>query len=92
MDLVIDPIDLSGNVPEQAFGFIAGYDSTIPIQQIRDCAEHFIPQAQADFARIISVMDFCNYFLERSRLHYRRFLYTTSTRHGLCAHINGQTR
>ncbi len=40
MDLVIDPIDITGDVPKQAYGFITGYDTEIPIEQIRTCAEH----------------------------------------------------
>lgn len=83
MDLIIDPIDLSGNVPEQTFGFITGYHSEIPTKQIRACAEHFIPLAFADFDRVISVADFCHFFLERSQLHYRRFQFHSYIQHQL---------
>src|SRR5688500_14523912 len=75
MDLVIDPIDITGEVPRQAFGFIAGHDTKIPIEQIRRCAVHFVPLALADFDHVRSVRDFCQFFLERSRLEYRRFTF-----------------
>ena len=38
MDLVIDPVDLSGTVPEQSFQFVSGYDTEIPLEDIRDSA------------------------------------------------------
>jgi hypothetical protein len=83
MDLVIDPIDVTGAVPAQAFVFIAGYDTTIPIKQIRGCAEHFVPQALADFDHVHSVSDFCELFFDRSRLTYRRFSFDMYTQHQL---------
>jgi hypothetical protein len=83
MDLVIDPIDITGEVPWQAFGFIAGYDTEIPIEQIRTCAEHFVPLALADFDRVRSVRDFCQFFVERSRLEYRRFGFDMYVQHQL---------
>jgi hypothetical protein len=82
-DLVIDPIDLTGAVPPQAFGFITGYDTRIPIKPIRTCAEHFIPLALADFNRVDSTRSFCEFFLERSRLQYRRFLFHNYVQHQL---------
>lgn len=83
MDLVIDPIDLTGDVPRQAFGFITGYDTEIPVEQIRTCAEHFVPLALADFDRVHSVRDFCQFFVERSRLEYRRFGFDMYVQHQL---------
>jgi len=83
MDLVIDPIDITGDVPRQAFGFITGYDTTIPTPQIRACAEHFVPLALADFDRVHSVRSFCEFFLERSRLQYRRFGFDMYVQHQL---------
>jgi hypothetical protein len=85
MDLVIDPIDITGEVPPQAFGFTTGDDKEIqiPIEQIRACAEYFVPQALADFDRVHSVREFCQYFLERSRLQYRRFGFDTYVQHQL---------
>jgi hypothetical protein len=83
MDLVIDPIDITGDVPRQAFGFITGHDTEIPIEQIRTCAEHFVPMALADFDRVRSVRDFCQFFLERSRLEYRRFTFDMYVQHQL---------
>jgi len=83
MDLVIDPIDITGNVPPQAFGFINGYDTEIPIEPIRRCAEHFLPLALADFDRVCSIHDFCQFFVERSRLEYRRFTFDMNVQHRL---------
>jgi hypothetical protein len=83
MDLVIDPIDITGDVSPQAFGFITGYDTKIPTAQIRACAEHFVPLALADFERVCSVHEFCEFFLERSRLRYRRFLFHNYVQHQL---------
>ena len=83
MDLVIDPIDITGHVPEQAFGFITGYDTEIPNARIRSCAEYFVPQALADFDRVRSVSDFCQFFLERRRLKYRRFTFDMYVQHRL---------
>jgi hypothetical protein len=83
MDLVIDPIDITGDVPPQAFGFITGYDTKIPTAQIRACAEHFVPLALADFERVCSVHEFCEFSLERSRLRYRRFLFHNYVQHQL---------
>jgi hypothetical protein len=83
MDLVIDPIDTTGAVPPQAFGFFTGWDAEIPTAQIRNCAEHFVPLALADFDRVSSVPDFCQFFLERSRLEYRRFGFDMYVQHQL---------
>jgi hypothetical protein len=83
MDLVIDPIDITGDVPRQAFGFITGHDTEIPTQQIRASAEHFVPLALADFDRVRSVRDFCHFFMERSRLEYRRFTFDMYVQHQL---------
>jgi hypothetical protein len=83
MDLTIDPIDVPGLVPPQAFGFITGMDTEIPLAQIRACAEHFVPLALADFDRVRSVRDFCLLFLERSRLEYRRFEFDMYVQHQL---------
>ena len=83
MDLVIDPIDIAGEVPSQAFGFITGLDTQIPSAQIRVCAEHFVPLALADFDRIHSVREFCQFFVERSHLQYRRFGFNMYVQHQL---------
>jgi hypothetical protein len=83
MDLVIDPINTTGEVPPQAFGFVTGYDTEIPTEQIRRCAEHFVPLALADFDRVRSVREFCQFFLERSRLQYRRFTFDMYIQHQL---------
>ena len=83
MDLVIDPIDITGEVPTQAFGFITGYDTQIPSKQIQACAEHFVPIARADFDRVQSVRNFCEFFLERSRLRYRRLGFDMYVQHQL---------
>ena len=78
MDLVIDPIDITGEVPRQAFGLI-GYET----EQVRTCAEHFVPLALADFDRVRSVRDFCQFVAERSRLEYRRFGFDMYVQHQL---------
>lgn len=83
MDLVIDPIDTTGVVPPEAFGFISGLNTEIPVRQIRICAEHFLRLALADFERVTTIADFCKFFLERSRLQYRRFLFDMYTQHQL---------
>jgi hypothetical protein len=83
MDLIIDPIDITANVPTQTFGFITGYDSEIPVKQIRVCAEHFVPIALAEFSRIHTLRDFCCFFLERSGLKYRRFAFDMYIQHQL---------
>jgi hypothetical protein len=83
MDLVINPINITGSVPPQAFSFLTGSDTEIPIKAIRKCAEHFVPLALADFERVQSVRDFCQFFLERSRLEYRRFAFDMYVQHQL---------
>lgn len=83
MDLVIDPIDTTGNIPPQAFSFITGVDSEVPIRQIRSCAEHFVPLAVADFNRIHTITDFCQHFVERAGLQYRRFAFYMYVQHQL---------
>ncbi|HOX03402.1 MAG TPA: hypothetical protein P5555_14100 [Candidatus Paceibacterota bacterium] len=83
MDLVIDPIDITGDVPSQTFRFITGCDTQIPTGQICACAEHFVPLALADFDRVHSLHDFCRFFLERSQLQYRRFLFHNYVQHNL---------
>ena len=83
MDLVIDPIDITGSVPPKAFGFITGLHTAIPKREIRDCAEHFVPLALADFDRVSTLHDFCQFFLERSRLQYRRFAFDMYLQHQL---------
>lgn len=83
MDLVIDLIDITGAVPPEAFGFITGYHTAIPELQIRACAEHFVPHALTDFNRVRSIRDFCQFFVERSRLEYRRFQFDMYVQHQL---------
>lgn len=83
MDLVIDPVDLTGAVPPEAFRFISGYDKEIPLAKIRACAEHFVPLALENFQHVHSVSDFCKFFLARSRLQYRRFTFDMYIQHQL---------
>lgn len=82
-DLIIDPVDITGDVPKQVFGFIPGYDTEVPLAEIRICASHFVPQALADFDQVSSLSDFCRFFLERSRLEYKRFLFDNYVQHNL---------
>lgn len=81
MDLVIDPVDTAGAVPPQAFSFITGLETELPIQAIRRCAAHFIPIAAADFDRVMMVTDFSKLFLERSQLRYRRLGFYSYLQH-----------
>ena len=67
----------------QAFGFITGCDTQVPVDAIRACAAHFVPQARADFKRVQTVQDFCQFFLERSKLCYRRFQFRVYVQHEL---------
>jgi hypothetical protein len=83
MDLVIDPIDITGNVPPQAVSRIKDGDARNPATRISDCAEYFVPLALADFDRVHSMHDFCRFFLERSRLQYRRFGFDMYLQHQL---------
>ncbi len=83
MDLVIDPIDITGDVPPQAFSFLTGHDVQLPKAQIQTSAEYFVPMATADFDRVTSVLDFCQFFLVRSRLQYRRFSFNNYLQHQL---------
>jgi hypothetical protein len=83
MDLVIDPIDITGAVPPQTFHFITGFETELPIQAIRECAGHFVPIAAADFDRVLTIADFCEIYLERSQLRYRRFGFYSYVQHQL---------
>ena len=83
MDLILDPIDITGDVPPQTFRFITGYDTRVPTEEIAACAEHFVPLALADFDRVRSWRDFCEFFLERSRLQYQRFTFDMYVQHNL---------
>ena len=82
-DLVIDPIDITGLVPSLTFRFISGYDTEIPTKDIRACAEYFVPLALADFDRVQSVRNFCHFFIERSEIQYRRFMFHNYVQHQL---------
>jgi hypothetical protein len=81
MDLIVDPIDLSGRVPNESFAFLPGATTSIPALEIRRCAEHFVPVALGHFARAQSLDQFCELFRVRSRLHYARFAFDMYTRH-----------
>jgi len=83
MDLIIDPVDITGVVPPQAFRFITGADTQIPVGEICRAAEYFLPLASADFNRVRSAADFCEFFLERSKLRYRRFRFDQYFQHRL---------
>jgi hypothetical protein len=83
MDLVIDPIDITATVPPQAFSFMPGCDPQVPVRSIRDCAAHFVPLAIVDFSRVQTPHDFCRFFLERSRLRYRRIQFHMYAQHKL---------
>ncbi len=83
MDLRIDPIDETGNVPREAIQFLTGYTDPVPIRAIRECADTFVPRALADFARVTDLPSFCAFFRARSRLVYRRFGFLNVIQHGL---------
>jgi hypothetical protein len=82
-DLTVDPIDLTANVPPQAFGVLAGWAMSMITAQMRECAERFVPLAMADFDRVNCIRDFCDLFLERSLLRYRRFAFNAYCQHRL---------
>jgi hypothetical protein len=82
-DLIIDPVDPTGEVPKQSYGFLPGCTAEVPVKEIRTCAEHFLPLAVADFDRVKSLQDFCKFFLERRRLLYRRFAFDMYVQHRL---------
>jgi len=81
MDLVIDPIDTSGDVPREAFALWPGVDVAALDSDIRRCAATFVPRALADLDRVQNLTDFAALFLERSGLRYRRFQFEMYTRH-----------
>jgi len=83
MDLVMDPVDVLGDVPRAAYSFITGYDTAIPTRTVDKCAAHFIPLALADLDPVRTQADFCRVFDERSRLRYERFQFHNYTQHGL---------
>jgi hypothetical protein len=81
MDLIIDPIDLSGAVPRETFAFLPGHTAALPTSDIRRCAEHFVPVALKHLDRAQNLTGFCELFLERSRLRYARFGFDMYIRH-----------
>lgn len=83
MDLVMDPIDLSGDVPRDAYSFITGYDTSIPTRSVDKCAAHFVPLALADLDPVRTQADFCRAFDERSRLRYKRFQFYNHVQHNV---------
>jgi len=83
MDLLVDPIDVTANVPKQTFSFITGFHSEIPLKPIQECAKHFGPLACADFDRVQDLHDFCQFFLRRERIRYKRLGFYTYVQHGL---------
>jgi hypothetical protein len=84
MDLIIDPIDLTGVVPRETFAFLPGFTAALPTSDIRRCAEHFVPVALKHFERAQDLTGFCELFLERSRMRYARFGFDMYTRHRIC--------
>jgi hypothetical protein len=82
-DLVIDPVDVTGQVDPHTFSFITGADTRIPLEEIATCARHFVPQALADFDRVPDLPAFCRFFQERSALEYRRFQFFMYLQHRL---------
>lgn len=93
-DLIIDPVDITGQVPPEAFRHIPNWDTVIPEKQIVLCADRFVPEALAHFDRVTSIRDFCEFFIERSRLEYRRFQFHNYDRHlfvhGFVQILNGR--
>jgi len=83
MDLIFDPIDETGNVPSHTFHLMPNQGLEETVACIRACAAHFVPLALADFNRVHSAKDFCRFFLERSRLKYRRFEFEMYVQHKL---------
>lgn len=83
MDLVMDPVDLSGDVPRAAYRFITGSDTAIPKREVDQCSAHFIPLALADLDPVRTQADFCRVFDERSRLQYKRFGFQNYIQHRL---------
>ncbi len=82
-DLMIDPIDITGQVDPHTFRFITGADTQVPVKQIAACANHFVPLALADFDRVHDLPAFCRFFQERSALEYRRFQFFMHVHHRL---------
>jgi hypothetical protein len=89
MDLIIDPIDATGNVPSFAFCLLPGSKF-----DIRSRAEQSVKLAASDFVRVNSLRDFCSFFLERKQLKYRRFLFdmynSQRLAYGFVLILNGQ--
>jgi len=68
MELIIDPIDVTGVVPEFAFSVLGD-----EVFDIHNRAAESVKLAASDFARVDSLGGFCSFFLERRQLQYRRF-------------------
>jgi len=83
MDLVMDPVDLSGTVPSRAYRFVSGYDTAVPTRGVDRCASQIVPLALADLDRIRDEADFCRGFEKRSRLRYKRFPFYSHIQHAL---------
>jgi hypothetical protein len=73
MDLIIDPVDLSGEVPPEAFDLVQTWFRSVPTKAIRACAGYFVPLALLDFDRVMSIDGLAALAEERSQLTYRRF-------------------
>lgn len=72
-DLCIDPIDLSGDIPDWcSFTNIPGYKAP-SLRKIEEVANKSVEVAFKDLDKILNLKDLANFYEERSHLEYRRF-------------------
>lgn len=83
MNLIIDPIDETGELPDYHYSFLSGIDTKVPIEQIENCVNKSVELALNDFNKVTTIDEFCNYFQYRKQLIYKRFDFSSYLNHQL---------
>ena len=83
MNLIIDPIDETGKLPDYHYSFLPELDIKVPTEQIENCVNKSISIALGDFKSINTIDEFYNYFEYRKQLIYKRFDFSSYLNHQL---------
>ena len=81
MNLLIDPIDESGKVPDYHYSFSPTLDNEIPYNDINNCILRSFELSKKDFEKVKTVDEFKALFNYRKELKYNRFSFFSYINH-----------
>jgi hypothetical protein len=81
MNLLIDPIDESGKVPDYHYSFFPALNNEIPYNDINNCVLRSFELSKKDFEKVKTVDEFKVLFNYRKGLKYNRFSFFAYINH-----------